>query len=68
MGKRVVDSVEALKRLVYPLTFASLSFMALHRIIIDIGQNMSRGGYTQVNPPPGNPKYHILQKKIGVTD
>ena len=51
MGKRVVDSVEALKRLVYPLTFASLSFMALHRIIIDIGQNMSRGGTLKCTPP-----------------
>ena len=66
MERHIVDSFVAPKILAYLLTLATQSFMALHRIIIDIGENMSRGGVHWVYPPPGNPKYHILQKKIGV--
>ena len=50
MERRVVDSLVAPKRLAYFLTFVSPSFMALHRIIIDISQNMSRGGTLSVPP------------------
>ena len=60
MERRVVDSLVAPKRLAYFLTFVSPSFMALHRIIIDISESMSRR--EQCNPP-GNPMHHILQKK-----
>ena len=44
MEIRVVASLVAPKRLAYLLTFASQSFMALHRIIIDIAENMFKGG------------------------
>ena len=48
MERRVVASLVASNRLAYLLTFGSQSFMALHRIIIDLGQNMFKGGDTAV--------------------
>ena len=65
MDRRVPDGLVAAKRLAYLLTFGPQSFMTIQRIIIDIGENMSRGGVYSV-PPLGIPMLHILKQKIGV--
>ena len=62
MDRHVVASLVAPKRLAHLLTFASQSFMALHRIIIDIGENMSRGGTLSVPPPWKSYVSHFTEK------
>ena len=53
MERRVVAGLALAKRLVYLLTFVPQSFMALHQIIIDIGENLFMGGWwTAVHHPP----------------
>ena len=64
MERHIAPSFVSGERLAYLLTFVPQSFMAFFFIIIEIGENMCRGGVcTQYRPPPRIPMSLILQKK-----
>ena len=67
MERHSAPSFVSGERLAYLLTFVPQSFMAFFFIVIEIGENMCRGGSVlSTDPPPRIPMSLILQKKTGV--
>ena len=67
MDRPIPDGLVCEKTLAYLLTFVPQSFMATSWIIIDIDENMSRGGSVlSTDPPPLEILCPLFCKKTGV--